>query len=495
MVLPMTGPSPLDILQVTSEIAPFSKTGGLADMTGSLALALARLGHSVTIVAPRYRGVDIASAPFARLRIGFGDGIHEVDLIDHTLAERVRVIFVDYAPYYDREGVYGTAGVDYPDSAFRFALLSRAAADIVGAHVQPSVVHAHDWQTGLTPFYLSRRPARDPGDRPPVVFTIHNLAYQGVFAATTVPALGLGWDGFTATGLEYWGQVSFLKAGINFSDFVTTVSPRYAEEILTPEYAFGFEGVLAGRRDRLVGILNGIDESMWNPETDPYLPATYGPRNLDGKSRCKLELLRYFGLPHDGAGLNRPLIGMVSRMVDQKGLDLLSEASEELPGLDATFVIVGTGLPRYEQMWTRLAARYPDRIGVRVGFDERLAHLVEAGADLFLMPSRFEPCGLNQMYSMRYGTVPVVRATGGLYDTVEDFDERTGTGTGFRFEEYTPDALFEALGRALSVFRRTPVWRAVMLAGMRQDHSWDVSAREYVKVYRKVLDLARARSD
>ena len=491
----MTGSSPLDILLVTSEAAPFSKTGGLADMTGSLAPALARLGHSVTIVTPRYRGVEVSGRAFGRVRVGFGDGIHEADLIDHTLAERVRVIFVDYAPFYDRDGLYGTGGVDHPDNAFRFALLSRVAADIVGRLVHPTVVHAHEWQTGLTPVYLSRRPDGDLRDRPPVVFTIHNLAYQGVFPATTLPALGLDWDGFTATGLEYWGQVSFLKAGINFSEFVTTVSPRYAEEILTPEYAFGFEAVLAGRRDRLVGILNGIDESVWNPETDPYLPATYGARNLEGKSRCKLELLHAFGLPHDGAALNRPLIGMVSRMVDQKGLDLLSEVSEELPGLDATFVIVGTGEARYEEMWTRLAARHADRIGVRVGFDERLAHLVEAGADMFLMPSRFEPCGLNQMYSMRYGTVPIVRATGGLYDTVEDFDERTGKGTGFRFQEYTPEALFETLARALSMFQRKPIWRTVMLAGMRQDHSWDVSTREYVKVYRKALDIARGRSD
>ncbi len=486
----MPDPSPLDILLVTPEAAPFSKTGGLADMTGSLAPALARLGHSVTLVTPRYRGIAVAGRPFGRARAAFGDGTHEADLFTHVLAERVRVIFVDYPPYYDRDGLYGTGGADYADNDVRFALLSRAAADLVGTHLRPAIVHAHEWQTGLTPVYLSRRSDLDSRTRPPVVFTIHNLAYQGVFPSTVLPALGLDWDAFTADGLEYWGKVSFLKAGIAFSDCITTVSPRYAEEILTAEYAFGFEGILAGRRDRLVGILNGIDESVWNPETDPHLPATYGASHLEGKSRCKAELLRAFGLPHDSAGMGRALVGMVSRMVDQKGLDLLAEASEELPGLDAAFVIVGTGEPRYEEMWTRLAARHRDRIGVRIGFDERLAHLVEAGADLFLMPSRFEPCGLNQMYSMRYGTVPVVRATGGLYDTVEDFDERTGRGTGFRFEEYTPEALFEALARALSVFQRKPVWQRVMLAGMRQDHSWDLSAREYVKVYRRAIEGA-----
>jgi starch synthase len=438
----MTGSSSLDILLVTPEVAPFSKTGGLADMSGSLALALARLGHAVTIVTPRYRGVDAAGRAAGRVRVAFGDGIHDVGLLEQALAERVRVVFVEHAPYFDRAGLYGERGADYPDNGFRFALLSRVAADLVGRDLQPSVVHAHEWQTGLTPVYLSRRPGADLHDRAPVVFTIHNLAYQGVFPSTLLPAVGLDWSVFTASGLEYWGQASFLTAGISFSDFVTTVSPRYAEEILTPEYAFGFEGVLAARRDRLVGILNGIDESVWDPETDPFLPATYGAGNLDGKLRCKAELLRTFGLPQDDAGLNRAVVGMVSRMVDQKGLDLLAQAAEELPGLDATFVIVGTGEPRYEEMWARLAARHPDRIGVRVGFDEGLAHLVEAGADMFLMPSRFEPCGLNQMYSMRYGTVPIVRATGGLYDTVEDFDERTGRGTGFRFEEYAPEALF-----------------------------------------------------
>jgi starch synthase len=487
----MTGPASLNILLVTPEAAPFSKTGGLADMTGSLALALARLGHTVTILTPRYRGLDIAARPIGRVRAVFGDGTHDADLVEHALAERVRVVLVDYAPYYDRDGLYGAAGVDYPDNGFRFALLAQAAAGLVGDGLQPAVVHAHEWQAGLTPVYLSRGPGGSAHGRPPTVFTIHNLAYQGMFPAAILPVIGLDWSVFTASGLEYWGQASFLKAGITFSDVVTTVSPRYAEEILTPEYAFGFEGVLEARRDRLVGILNGIDESVWNPATDPYLPATYDARNLEGKSRCKAELLRTFGLPHEGAAGQRALIGMVSRMVDQKGLDLLAEASEELPGLDAAFAVVGTGERRYEEMWTRLAARHPDRIGVRIGFDERLAHLVEAGADLFLMPSRFEPCGLNQMYSMRYGTVPVVRATGGLYDTVEDFDERTGRGTGFRFEEYTPEALFQALARALSAFQHKPIWQTLMLAGMRQDHSWDRSAQEYVRVYQSAIESAR----
>ena len=479
---------PLSILVVSPEVAPFSKTGGLADVTGALALALARQGHQVTLVTPRYRGIEAAGSSLERVPIELGDGVHEVELVEHALADRARVVLVDYPPFYDRPGIYGENHVDYPDNAFRFALLARAAVAVATRHAQPAVVHAHEWQSGLTPMYLTRAAAgRRTRGRLPVVFTIHNLAYQGLFPAAVLPALGLEWELFTAAGLEYWGQVSFLKAGINFSDLITTVSPRYAVEIVTPEFGCGFEGILAARRDRLVGILNGIDRDVWNPESDPLLPARYGPRDFDGKRRCTIELLRTFGLPHDEAALERPVIGMVSRMVDQKGLDLLAAASEELAGLDATFVIVGTGERRYQEMWARLAARVPDRIGVRVGFDEALAHLVEAGADMFLMPSRFEPCGLNQMYSMRYGTVPIVRATGGLFDTVEDVDERTGRGTGFRFEEYTAEALFAAIARALAAYRRKSAWRKVMLAGMRKDYSWDVSAREYVKVYRKAI--------
>ncbi len=281
--------------------------------------------------------------------------------------------------------------------------------------------------------------------------------------------------------------MSLLKAGINFSDAVTTVSPRYAQEILTPELGFGFDGVLAARRDRLVGILNGIDQDTWDPSRDALLPAHYSARDLTGKRACKRALLEASGLPADDGALARPLVGMVGRLTDQKGLDLIARAAEELMAVDATFVVVGTGEWRYEEMWTRLAARRPDRVSATVGFDERRAHLVEAGADMFLMPSRFEPCGLNQMYSLRYGTVPVVRATGGLADTVEEFDPATGRGTGFRFEAYEPRALMDAVGRALDAFARPAAWRRLVRAGMRQNHSWDVSAREYVKVYSQAV--------
>ncbi len=473
---------------VSSEAAPYSKTGGLGDVTGALVPAIARLGHDVTLVTPRYRGIDVGGHAADRFTLDLGGIVHEVELLETAVAPRARVLFVDHPPSFDREALYGLGSADYPDNAMRFALLSQVALRFAARHGRPSVVHAHEWQTGLTPVYL----ARDlhwlaPLSGVPTVFTIHNLAFQGLFPPETLVAVGLDRGLFTLDGVEYWGQMSFLKAGINFSDAITTVSPRYAEEILTPELGFGFDGVLSARRDRLVGILNGIDHDVWDPARDPLIPAHFSARDLEGKRACKAALLEAFGLPAGADALARPLVGMVGRLTDQKGLDLVARVAEELVGLEASFVVVGTGEWRYEEMWTRLAARRPERVGVTIGFDERLAHLVEAGADMFLMPSRFEPCGLNQMYSLRYGTAPIVRATGGLADTVTEFDPATGRGTGFRFEAYEPRALMVAVERALAAYARPAAWRTLMKTGMRQNHSWDVSAREYVKVYSQAV--------
>lgn len=484
-------PRALSVVQVTPEFAPFSKTGGLGDAVSGLARALGRAGHRVTVVTPCYRGSGLTGAVSATVAVELAGRVHEALLREVAWQDGVRLMAVDYPPFYDREGLYGDGTSDYPDNAFRFALLARAAEPVVAGE-RPSVVHAHEWQTGLVPVYLRLLGGAGGGrQRVPVVFTVHNLAYQGLFPADVVPALGLPWDLFTPEGLEYWGKVSFLKAGIVFSDLLTTVSPRYAREILTPEFGCGFEGILAARRERLVGLLNGIDDEVWNPERDPLIPATYSASDLSGKRRCKEVLLQTFGLPAEGEALERPVIGMVSRLVDQKGFDLLALASEELPATGATFVLVGSGEPRYEELWQRLASRFPERVGVHIGFDERLAHLVEAGADMFLMPSRFEPCGLNQMYSLRYGTVPIVRATGGLADTVLDVDERSGRGTGFVFEAYTPEALFAAIERAIRAYRHPSLWRRIVRAGMRRDHSWSVAARAYVAAYRRAVRLAR----
>ena len=479
---------PLNILIVASEAAPFAKTGGLADVASSLPLALARLGHDVTVVLPRYRGVE-GGEPIASRTLTLGDRTVPVGYSLLASGDHVRFVFVENAQLYDREFLYGANGQDYPDNAERFAVLSRAALDYA-AHVADrefAVIHSHEWQGGLVPLYARTHYAdseRVAGR--PCVFTIHNLAFQGLFPPAVLSRIDVPPHLFTTEGIEYWGKASFLKAGINFCDWITTVSPRYAKEILTEEYGFGFQGVLAARKDALSGILNGIDADQWNPERDPHLPARFSADDLSGKLKAKAALLRAFRLPSEATALDRPVIGMVSRLTDQKGFDLIAQAADQLLKLNATFVLLGSGERRYEQLWERLATERPERVGVRIGFDEKGAHLVEAGADMFLMPSRFEPCGLNQMYSLRYGTVPLVRATGGLDDTVVNYNERSGRGTGFKFSEYTAPALVRTVKRALKLFGDRKKWRALQLAGMRQDFSWDVSAREYVKVYRSV---------
>jgi starch synthase len=484
------------ILMVASEAVPFAKTGGLGDVVGALPQALARLGHEVTLVLPRYRGVA-GGTTIGHNSVSLGGRSFDVTLVEHNLADRARAVLVECAELFDRPQLYGVGSVDYPDNAARFAVLARAALEFGAREPSPpDIVHAHDWQTGLVPVYLKTLFADRGGiGRAATVFTIHNLAYQGLFPPIWMPAVDLGWELFGIEGVEYWGKFSYLKAGINFSEMVTTVSPRYAREIRTHEFGFGFDGILKRRGKRLRGILNGIDVEAWNPATDPNLPAPYGPDTLSAKAASKRALLETMGLPVTDISLGRPVVGMVSRLIDQKGFELLAALSEELPGLDATFVVLGSGEPRYQKMWQSLSERAPERVAFRRGFDEPLAHLIEAGADIFLMPSKFEPCGLSQMYSLRYGTVPVVHAVGGLDDTIENWDSRTRAGTGFKFVDYTPEALRAALQKALDLFRNREAWQAVQRAGMQKDYSWDASAAAYVKVYEAAIrarKLARA---
>jgi starch synthase len=474
------------VLMIGSEALPFVKTGGLADVLGSLPRALARLGWTVTVALPRYRGVT-AGTLVGRFTVTVGAFAREVGFFEEVLDDGVVALLVDCPELYDREQLYGVDGSDYADNPRRFAMLVRAALEFTGRLGAPVLVHAHDWQAGLAPVYLHTLYAAHPTlGGSASVFTIHNLAYQGLFDADWLPRLDLPWSLYAVEEIEYWGRISFLKSGINHADLVTTVSPTYAREIQSPELGFGFDGILRNRRADLAGILNGIDTSEWDPAHDKDLPRPYDVNDLTGKSAAKGELLSAFRLPADG-GIERPIVAMISRMVDQKGLDLVAAIADTLPTLDATFVVLGTGEARYQEMWTRLAAAHPERIAARIGFDEALAHLIEGGADMFLMPSRFEPCGLNQMYSLRYGTVPVVRAVGGLADTVVDCAPDVRACTGFVFAEYTPAALLGALQRALRLYRDPERWRALQVAGMQQDHSWDRSAHEYVKIYERAL--------
>jgi starch synthase len=479
------------VLFVGSEATPYAKTGGLADVLGALPSAIARLGWDVTLVLPRYRGVE-AGTLAGRLPLIVGANRFDAGLFEDTGPAGVRVLLLDIPELYDRAGIYGIGDEDYPDNARRFAVLARAALEWATLRGEPvSVVHAHDWQAGLVPVYLRLRYPHVPVFwHTPTVFTIHNLAFQGLFEADWLPRLDLPWDLFALDRMEYWGRISFLKGAINEATLLTVVSRTYAKEIQTPELGCGFDGILRRRADDLIGILNGIDTAIWNPEADESLPAPYSSAELTGKRAAKAALLSRFGLPADEAAMRRLLVGMVSRMVDQKGLDLIAAAGGELGQFDAAFVVLGTGEARYEQFWRNLAARHPTQIAVHVGFDEELAHLIEGGADAFLMPSRFEPCGLNQMYSLRYGTVPIVRAVGGLADTVIDYSPRRRTSNGIVFREYSAEALLGAIRRAVALYRESARWRALQVAGMKRDYSWDHSARQYVKIYDRAMKRA-----
>ena len=476
----------VSILMVGSEALPFSKTGGLADVLGALPLALGKLGHRVTLVTPKYRGVP-AQGTLRTIQVSSLGATSETTLIEQPLAEGVRAVLVDRPELYDRESIYG-AGGDYPDNPRRFAFLCRAALDYaVQSGETFDILHAHDWQAGLAPVYLRTRYAHEPRvSGMTSIFTIHNLAYQGNFASDWLAPLELGPEMMSMDALEFWGQLSLLKGGVAFSDSVTTVSPTYAREIQTKEYGAGFDGILAARSADLHGILNGIDTDRWDPRRDPFLPEPYDEQTLEKKDAAKRALIDLLCPGTTLERLPRPLVGIVSRLVDQKGFDLIAELVPTLPSY-GSFAVLGTGEARYERLMRGLAATYPDRFMVKIGFDESLAHLIEGAADIFLMPSRFEPCGLNQMYSMRYGTVPIVRATGGLDDTVTDYNDAAGTGTGFKFRPYSAAALLGAMDRAKQAYGNPSNWKRLQAAGMRQDFSWDRSAREYVKLYERAL--------
>ena len=475
----------MNILMVASEAAPFVKTGGLADVLGSLPPALARLDENVAVVVPRYRTAALPGDPNARrtvgppVRVAMGQNLFTCT-IEEVTNRGVRYFFVDCPPLYGRAGLYNEAGVDYPDNHIRFAALCQAALAIGRWIFTVDIFHAHDWQGGLLGTYLRTGLAYDPtylGAR--TVFTIHNLGYQGLFPAATVRELGLNPLDFHPEGLEFWGQLNFLKAGIVWADAITTVSPTYAHEIRTPAFGFGLEGALSARSSKLTGILNGVDYEEWNPETDRFLPAQYSRDDLAGKRECKRALLAEMGLPNGAEDLERPLLGIVSRFAMQKGLEIVLELGFWLEKEGVFLVVLGSGDPAQERAFLKLAAAWPDRFAVRLGYDNGLAHRIEAGADLFLMPSHYEPCGLNQIYSLRYGTVPVVRATGGLDDAVDET-------TGFKFRDPSALALAGALREALSAYENRDAWVELMQRGMARDFSWDVSAKRYRELYQSL---------
>jgi len=476
---------------VASEGVPFSKTGGLADVVGALPKALAALGHDVQVILPRYRLTPQGpSVPYARsLTLALGSGYKFAAVQDGGSAHGVQTYLVDCPEYFDREGLYQLKGVDYADNAQRFAGFSMAALEFLKhGPASPDIIHCHDWQTALVPIYLRNLYQDDPYfRRTSVVFTLHNLGYQGLFPPHLLPQISLHAGLFTIDGLEYYGKVNLLKGGIIFSDFITTVSSKYAEEIQTAEFGYGLEGVLHSRAAHLQGILNGVDYEEWDPATDKLLAANYTPSDFEGKNACKKALLEATGV--QAPVLHRPVIGIVSRFASQKGFDLIASIAEQLASLDLYVVALGTGDSVYEEMFRTMAVKYPDKFLVKIAYDNTLAHQIEAGSDMFLMPSRYEPCGLNQIYSLKYGAVPIVRATGGLDDTIEPFDGSSGTG--FKFQAYLPQALLAAIHEALETYGTPDTWHRLVQNGMKKDFSWTTSARSYSQIY-ETLQRAKA---
>jgi starch synthase len=469
----------MNILMVASEAAPYAKTGGLADVLGALPAALAERGQRVAVVLPAYRENHYPQPTreaYRNLWIPVGPG-YMVD-IRETTDRGVTYYFVQCPALYDRNGIYGTAQVDFPDNHVRFAVLSMASIGVARHLFSADVLHSHDWQAGLAPVYLREHFGGDPTFlRTKTLLTIHNLGYQGIFGPQVAPQIGLDPRWMNPEQIEFYGDVNFLKAGIAWSDAVSTVSKGYAREIQTPEYGFGLDGFLQ-KHGPITGIINGVDYGQWDPANDPHIARRYSPSDLSGKRECKRALLAEYGL---GTGAqDRPLAAIISRFASQKGFDIFAEAATRLMQENLSLVVLGSGDPGYESMFGALAESFPDRVGVRIGYDFGLSHRIEAGADMFLMPSRYEPCGLNQIYSLKYGTVPVVRATGGLDDTIDE-------DTGFKFRGYSGGALLEAVRQTLRAFENTEQWARRMRRGMEKDFSWNASAAEYVELYGRLM--------
>jgi starch synthase len=478
----------VNVVFAASECVPFSKTGGLADVVGALPSALVGLGQSVSVYLPRYRQTKLTDAKvlLPSVTVPFADQNRFCSVLDGGKRAGVQFYFIDYPPFFDRDGLYGTSAGDYDDNAERFALYSRAvleASKVLGA---PQVLHCHDWQSALIPVLLRTSYAQDPAFRDTkTVFTIHNLGYQGIFPPDTLPLLMLSPELFTVDKLEFWDKVNFMKGGLVFSDQITTVSRKYSREIQEPEFGFGLEGVVRSRSGAVAGILNGVDYNEWDPQKDKFVAQQYSRDNLAGKLECKRDLLQQFGIADAGTAL--PVMGIVSRFAAQKGFDLIAGVADELSRMAVVFTVLGNGEKTYEDLFLRLSREFPEKFAAKVAYDNALAHKIEAGADMLLMPSRYEPCGLNQMYSLKYGTVPVVRATGGLDDSVEEWDPKAGTGTGFKFIAYSGTALLGSIREALKAFKDKAAWNKLMVNGMSKDFSWNTSAKEYLKIYERLV--------
>lgn len=485
----------MKIAIVASEAGPYIRTGGLGDVLSALPRELARIGHEVKLYLPRYRALKTGHLDLRQQdstgQVAVGDSLLSYSVTSHR--ERrlpLETCFVSGEAFSDKDGIYvdPETHTDYPDNDRRFVFFCRSTlAAMEQLNFRPDVIHVHDWQTALIPAYLRVSTGGYSFFRNSrAVLTIHNLAYQGSFDAARYKNVGLPDELFAPTRpFEFYGKVNFLKAGICYADKITAVSQTYAREIQSKELGCGLDGVLRSRSSDLVGIMNGVDYTVWSPSRDKLIPYTFRPVNLSGKRMNKSELLNLAGMP---LREKTPLVGMVTRLVDQKGIDLVIAAFDRLAAKDLQMVLLGTGEPRHHQFFESMQERYPDRFRAYLTFDDKLAHLIEAASDIFLMPSRFEPCGLNQLYSLKYGTVPVVRRVGGLADTVVDYNPDTKSGTGFVFDDYTPEAMLDAVDRAVDLFARRREWMKLMKTGMACDFSWRSSAQEYSRLFESIVD-------
>lgn len=483
----------MNILLASSEVYPFSKTGGLADMVGAFGKELALAGHEVRIVTPLYRGIREKFPQLRRVPWDFnlplGTRWYQGGLWALEPEPNRTVYFVEQSGFFDRAGIYQEENISYSDNAERFIFFSKCVVHLARyLPWRPEIVHVHDWQTGLVPALILQQRREGWGNPPPVCLTIHNLAYQGVFWPGAMALTNLPGEFFTAEGLEFFGQLNCLKAGIAFADIITTVSPRYAREITTQEFGCGLDGLLRKRRDRLFGMLNGVDYSEWNTTRNPRLFKPYSAARLAGKKVNKAELQNLLGLP---VLEEVPLFGTISRLAEQKGVDIQLGALEEMLNTRMQFVLLGSGSPAYERGYLEMAKRFPDKVAVRIGYDEKLSHRIEAATDFFLMPSQFEPCGLNQMYSLRYGTIPIVRATGGLDDSVIDFTQDPARANGIKFHEYSTYALARAIRKALVLYGQPALLRRCRKNAMSADFSWAKTVEEYVRAYEVAGNQAR----
>jgi len=481
---------PLHIVTVSSEVHPFAKTGGLADVAGALPQALARLGHRCTMILPGYQKIDLRKYHVAEtgqtVTCTIEHTSHSVKILRSDHLPGITSFFLDHPVFSDRPELYGTSLGDYPDNAFRFSLFCRAAMELIESWEHPSnVVHCHDWQAGLIPALIKCSAAADPvWEKVKTVFTIHNLAYQGLFPKEQYAMTGLPGSCFGLDGLEFYGQVNFLKGGIFFADRLTTVSPTYAREILTPEQGFQLDGALKSRENILTGIINGIDYREWDPAADKYLTLNYDPDRITNKNTLKRILYKKLGLVHSG---NRPLLAMVTRLAGQKGCDLVLEAVDELVELGCDLAVLGTGEQRYHDAFEKKKRLYPQNFGLSLGFDPALSHLMYAGSDMFLMPSLYDPCGLGQMIALRYGSIPVARRTGGLADTIVDYQPLSADSNGFLFDGFNSPEMIAAVKKALWVYRSRDKWGQLIRQAMSGDFSWDQSAIKYQELYYSLL--------